>query len=128
MIELKDTDTKATMRQKDGTYVEVGLKEANFSTIEEVLEVPGVICNLMPAALWNEQTAQMNFPIEFTIGKPHPQAYYYCTGEEWKTSATIKEEMIQAQEKLTEEYLRKKEEQRIIDDMGINPEKFRNLD
>lgn len=120
MVELKDTNVKAKMQQKDGTYVQVGLKTAEFNSVEEILEVPGCMCNLMPAAMWDEQRGKMVFPVEYTLDKPHPQAYYTCSAEEWKTSATAREEWEQAQQKLTEEYMRKKEEQRALEELGLS--------
>ena len=39
MVELKDTNVKAKMQQKDGTYVQVGLKTAEFNSVEEILGV-----------------------------------------------------------------------------------------
>lgn len=119
MEDIQDTNVKTTIRKKDGTYAEVGLKTANFNSIEDILNVPGCVCNLMPAAKWDEQRNEMVYPIEFTLDKPHPQAFYSCTAEEWKTSATIKEEMLKAQQMLLEEYTRKKEENRILEELGV---------
>lgn len=119
MIELEDSDKKGRVQQKDGTYVQLGLKTADFNSVEDILSVPGCMCNLMPAAMWDEQRGQMVFPVEYTLDKPHPQAFYTCSAEEWKTSATAREEWEQAQQKLTEEYIKKKEEQRALEEMGI---------
>ncbi len=125
-IELKEEKGRSKIRQKDGTYVEMGLKTADFQSVDEILSVPGCMCNLMPAAMWDEQRGQMVFPVEYTLDKPHPQAFYTCSAEEWKTSATAREEWQQAQQKLSEEYLRKKEEMRTLEAMGIDSDLGRN--
>lgn len=126
MENIVDTGKKANIRKKDGTYVEVGLKEADFNSIEDILNVPGCMCNLMPAAMYDEQRGEMVYSVEFTLDKPHPQAVYTCSAEEWKTSATVKEEMIKAQQMLLEEYTRKKEEKRILEEMQIKDDLGRN--
>ena len=54
-IELKEEKGKSKIRQKDGTYVEMGLKTADFQSVDEILSVPGCMCNLMPAAMWDEE-------------------------------------------------------------------------
>ena len=126
MTKLYDTDKKATIKKADGTSVNIGLKEIDCTSVEDILNVPDCVCNLMPAAGIDEATGRLVFPVEYTLKHPHPQAFFSCTAEEWKTSPTIREEWEEAQKKLTEEYLRVKEEQRILDEMNINPDALRN--
>ena len=103
MVELTESKLKTKIQKDDGTYIQMGLKTGDFNSVEEILSVPGCMCNLMPAAMWDEQKGQLVFPVEYTLDKPHPQAYYTCSAEEWKTSATAREEWEQAQQKLEKE-------------------------
>ncbi len=126
MTEVIDTGMKEQIQKEDGTWVEVGLKEGDFQSIDEILAYPNVVCNLMPAAYYNDKLDRMEYVVEFTLEKPHPHAVYSCRADQWKTSDAIKKEWREAQNKLQERYIERKAEQEILRDMGINEAEIRN--
>lgn len=125
-MEVFDTSIETDMKQQDGTYVKVKLKECDATSIDEILAYPGVICNLMPAAFYNIEHDRMEYPVEFTIDKPHPQAVYSCTGEEWKTSDSARKEWFEARDKLYELYLQRKAEEEALEILNVTEEELRN--
>lgn len=125
-MEVTDTNIQTQMKQKDGSYVDVKLKECDSTSIDEILAYPDVICNLMPAAYFNSEKDRMEYSVEFTIGKPHPMAVYSCTGEEWKTSDTKRKEWFEARDKLYEIYIQKKAEEEALEILGVNDAELRN--
>lgn len=122
------SDIKRQIKNKDGTLANVTYQESNANSVEEIMAMDGCIMNLMPAISFNKATGKFEFPVEFTIKGPHPQAHYSVLAARFKASEDARKEWVAKQQELIELFEKKRNEYRDLTMSGIDPNSIRNDD